>query len=392
MVTTMSAPIVSISLASNLDVKRPFEVLDRVGELGLGGVVKDDPRGGRDGAVRSLAGSRCRQPVEGQVRGELRPAPRVPRSVQDPDPSPFARELEPLLLRRGIALERVARGSLDACDIGNDDVAARAREHFRRVDRGRKDEGPDVARVHRGREPEQLVELVDRDVGPDRALERLDELRDPRDQLDRIGLLAEREEQPLLAGTAIEVVRGVARPGIAQRLRSVHVLDPARDVDPLRAPRVARKLVVHHGHLHVDRHTADRIDDRLEALEVDLDEVLDVEAVQLAEDRLEPVVAARPVVAGVEVVAVPDRLEPAVDLARVRPAEQLPGRSIGDGDVDGVARQAEHRNLLRGWIDRDHDHRVGVVRVFLWPLVAADEQDVQLLLAVPGRDRHVGEG
>ena len=44
--------------------------------------------------------------------------------------------------------------------------------------------------------------------------------------------------------------------------------------------------------------TAQRVDDRLEALEVDLHEVLDVEPVEVADDRLQAVVAARHVGAG----------------------------------------------------------------------------------------------
>ena len=134
---------------------------------------------------------------------------------------------------------------------------------------------------------------------------------------------------------------------------------------------------------------ADRVDDLLEAFEVDLDEVLDVEPVQLPEDRLEAVVAARAVAAREEVLTIPDRPEPAVDLAGVDAAEDAPGGAARDWNVHDVAREAEHRDPLRLGVDRHHDQRVGVVEALVGSLVAADQQDVEALLAVPRRDDHV---
>ncbi len=75
----------------------------------------------------------------------------------------------------------------------------------------------------------------------------------------------------------------------------------------------------------------------------------------------------------------------AVDLARVGRAEDRPGRARRDRHVDRVARQAEHRDLLRLRVDRHDDQRVGVERPLLGPLVGADEQDVQPVLPVPLR-------
>jgi len=53
-----------------------------------------------------------------------------------------------------------------------------------------------------------------------------------------------------------------------------------------------REVVVEDGNLHVDGHAAEGVDDLAEAVEVDLDVVLDVEAVEVPEDRLEARVAA----------------------------------------------------------------------------------------------------
>ena len=85
-------------------------------------------------------------------------------------------------------------------------------------------------------------------------------------------------------------------------------------------PPLVGVLVVRDGDLDIDRHAADRVDDLLEALEVDLDEVLDVEPVQLPEDRLEAVVAAGAVPAREEVLA--DRTAP--NQLLILPAYTLP--------------------------------------------------------------------
>ena len=64
------------------------------------------------------------------------------------------------------------------------------------------------------------------------VLERLDELGQARDERLRVGLLAQREQHPLLARGAVEVGRAVARAGVDERLGAGHVLDAGRDVDP----------------------------------------------------------------------------------------------------------------------------------------------------------------
>ena len=199
----------------------------------------------------------------------------------------------------------------------------------------------------------------------------------------------ERREHPLLAGPG-RSRPAVAGSGVDEGLRPGHVLDAGRDVDASEAARVGRVGLVADRDLDVDRHPAQRVHDLLEAVEVDLDEVLDVEPVDVAQDLLQPVVSAGPVVAGHEVGPVADRGEERVDLLRVDAARiGVAERSRRQRDVDGVARQAEHRDLLGDRVDRDDDQRVGVVGAFLRPLVGADQEDVQALLAVPWRDRDV---
>ena len=107
---------------------------------------------------------------------------------------------------------------------------------------------------------------------------------------------------------------------------------------------------------------------------------------------LQAVVAGQIALARVEVGALADGRPIAVDLARVGRPEQAPGGPLRDRDVDRVARQAEHRDLLGQRVDRDDDERVGVERLVARPLVGADEQDVEPFLAVPRRDRHVRDG
>ena len=73
------------------------------------------------------------------------------------------------------------------------------------------------------------------------VLERLDEVGQARDEVLRVGLLAQREQDALLALAAVEVGRAVPRAGVAERLGAVHVLDAGRDVDPPEAAVVAGK-------------------------------------------------------------------------------------------------------------------------------------------------------
>ena len=101
----------------------------------------------------------------------------------------------------------------------------------------------------------------------------------------RVHLLAEREQDPLLAPAAVEVaaLRAVARAGVDERLGAGHVLRPGRDVDPGEGARRLRVLALGDGDLDVDVHAAEGVDDLLEAVEVDERVVADVEAVELAE-------------------------------------------------------------------------------------------------------------
>jgi hypothetical protein len=142
-----------------------------------------------------------------------------------------------------------------------------------------------------------------------------------------------------------------------------------------------REVVVEDRDLDVDRHAAERVTTCRKPLEVDLDVVLDVEAVQVAEDRLEAVVAARVARRCPGEVGRFAFAGEAVDLARVdapvvvlRPDRAASARRPCRG-------QLEHHDLVRSRVDRDRDHRVGVEAAAL--LVDADEQDVQALLAVP---------
>ena len=249
-------------------------------------------------------------------------------------PEPFRTRIEAsssakasrCVLELGIAREGGGDRVPDPLHVRDDDVAARARDVLGGVARRREHERADVARVDRARQPGELRQLRLRDVGPDRRLQGVDELRDPRDQVRDVGLLAERRQDPLLAGRAVEVaLAAVARPGVDERLGAGHVLDAGRDVDPREPAGVGRVGLVDDRDLDVDRHAAHRVDDLLEAVEVDLDEVLDVEAVEVAQDRLQAVVAARDVRAGHEVGPVADRGEEGVDLARVDAADRRSG-------------------------------------------------------------------
>ena len=223
----------------------------------------------------------------------------------------------------GSVVNAVSDRGPDLRHLGLDRVDRRARAALGPVQRRREDVRADVLGVDLRREPEQRRELVragcrSRSAEPSasmswgsRGMSGL-----------RIGLLAQREQDPLLAGAAIEVVRAVPRPGVAERLGAIHVLDPARDVDPPESAVDRREAIVRDRDLDVDRHPAHRVDDLLEAVEVDLHEVLDVEPVEVAHDRLEPVVADGPVLdrAREEIGAAMDVRPPGVDLAAGRPS------------------------------------------------------------------------
>ena len=81
-----------------------------------------------------------------------------------------------------------------------------------------------------------------------------------------------------------------------------------------------------------------------------------------------------------------------VDLVAIGGPEDLPGRAGRDRHVHGVAGQAEHRDLLGDRVDRDDDQGVGVEGAVARTLVGPDQQDVEAFLAVPRRDRHLGQG
>ena len=140
-------------------------------------------------------------------------------------------------------------------------------------------------------EAEQLRHELARDVRLDRLADGRGEDVDVLERLADVELLAERDDDALLARGALEVGRALARPRVPQRLGAGHVLDAGRDVEPQRRCPWSREVVVEDRHLDVDGDAAEGVHDLPEAVEVDLDVVLDVEPVQVAEDRLEAVVA-----------------------------------------------------------------------------------------------------
>ena len=182
----------------------------------------------------------------------------------------------------------------------------------------------------------------------------------------------------------------MARACIHQRVGTGHELHPGRDVDPLESAFRGGVAVINHGHLDVDRDTTEGIDDLPEPVEVDLDVVLDIDRVELAEDGLEPVVAPGLVGPRVHVRTMADGGEPGVDLAGVDRSEQLPGGTWRDRHVDRVAWDLEHGDLVGDRVDRHGDHRVRVVAAALF--VGTDQQDVEALGPVPRRNARGGHG
>ena len=329
--------------------------------------------------------------MEIQVARQSCPAAAVARAVEDPD----ARALLGQVLAGGFVSrvrgERSAYRGPDPGDIRIDEIDGRARARLGPVERRREHVRADVLRVDLGSQAEERGQLVRRDVRRDGRAERVDELRQAWDEGLRVRLLAKGQEQALLSQAAVEVAGAVARTRKAERLDAIHVLDAARDVDPSQAG-VERVAVVGDRDLDVDRHAAHDVDDLLESVEVDFDEVLDVEPVEVAHDRLEPVVAAGLGRPGEEIRATVDRRPPGIDLLRVDGSERLARGPGWDRHVRRVARQAEHRDLPGHGIDRHDDERVGVERPITWALVRPDEQDVEAFLAVPCGDRDRREG
>ena len=267
--------------------------------------------------------------------------------------------------------------------------AARRPPHVGPVVGGREHVRPDVLGVHALREGQELGQAADRDVRGHRRLQRVDERRQVADDRAGVHLLAQRQEHALLAEPAVEVAarRSVAGPGVDERVRAAHVLRAGRDVDAPEAAVRGRVLALGDRDLDVDLDSAQGVDDAPEAPEVDHHVVADVQAVQPAEHRLQRAEAAgRGRLAGPQVGPVPVLGEPAVDLAGVRAAPD--GARVGrHGHVRHVPRELEHRDLLGHGIDGHDDHGVGVEARVARALVVADEQDVEPLLAVPGRQR-----
>ena len=235
--------------------------------------------------------------------------------------------------------------------------------------------------------------LLDREVGLEGALRRGHQAREDvrAGESREVGLLAQGEDDPLLAGGAVEVGGAVARAGVDEGLGAGHVLDAGRDVDPQLAG-VARVVVVDDGQLDVDRDAAEGVDDLPEAGEVDLHEVLDLHAVEPAEGVLEGLVAAE-LAAREEVRPGARLLEEGVDLAVPGSPEDGARRDIGQRDPRGVAGQAEHGDLARRRVDAGDDEGVGVVGALAGATVGADQQDVEAALAVPrGEGRPAGDG
>ena len=177
-------------------------------------------------------GARRGQAVEVEIVRDRGPATRVARPVEHPHRGALGRQVLALGLVGRVGGERVADGGADLRDLGLDRVDRRARRGLGPVQRRREDVRADVLGVDLRREPEQRSDLGGRDVGRDRRADGVDELGQLRDQRLRIGLLAQRQQDPLLARAAIEVVRPVARAGVAQRLGAAHVLDATSGCRP----------------------------------------------------------------------------------------------------------------------------------------------------------------
>ena len=143
-----------------------------------------------------------------------------------------------------------------------------------------------------------------------------------------------------------------------------HELRPGEDLDPL-DPVVRRGVrLIAHGPLHVDHHAANGIDDPRERLEIDQGVGVQLDPEEVLDDLLR----------------------------EVRPAERVGRVDLVDEDtrlVDpDVPREREHRRGLVHGVERQHDHRVGVVGGR--PVAAgvdAEEQHVEALRAAPRHER-----
>src|SRR4029453_18940997 len=108
-----------------------------------------------------------------------------------------------------------------------------AREALVLIRRRREDERADLLRVDLAGRRDGGGEQVGGDVGVDGGLERRDERVELArlEEAGRVHLLPKRGDDPLLALSTIEVRRLVARTSEGERLRAVHVLIAARDVE-----------------------------------------------------------------------------------------------------------------------------------------------------------------
>ena len=168
------------------------------------------------------------------------------------------------------------------------------------------------------------------------------------------------------------------------------LVGPRLDVPGGRDPEVG-VAVDGDGLVDVDRDAAHRVDDLLEAQQVDQDVVVDVDA-QAARDRLLEHVGAL-VVGVAEDAGVPRRQQPVdrvehagrrVAVGREAVGEHLVERAVlRELRVHHVARQAEHhRPPGPGVQDQEHD-RVGADALAGDRSVSAEEQDAHVLAAGP---------
>ena len=146
------------------------------------------------------------------------------------------------------------------------------------------------------------------------------------------------------------------------------------DPDPLAAPLV-RRHAVQHGVGDVERHAAERVDEPVEAAEVDHHVVVDRQSGELTERLLERrragILAAREQVGmrGAEPVQrVQDAGEPRAGGA---------GRARRQRHAAHVARHGEQGGAVRLQVDRRDHHRVGAQAGAAGARVGAEQHDVE---------------
>ena len=190
-------------------------------------------------------------------------------------------------------------------------------------------------------------------------------------------LLGHRLQDAALATHAVEVVGGVAGPGVVQGLRAAHVVDARGQVlDRVGAVHVGVVVVVDRVQ-HLDVHPADGVDDGDELGEVHQGEVVDVDAQQVAEQLLG---------GGGPGILLPEQVGPAeapgVDLV----GDGAEAIAAGEGSLSRVPRRqgqppqvagdAEHGDPPGFRVDGEHDHGVGADAAAADPGIAAHQEDV----------------